>query len=99
MINNLSQLKKAINDHKEFIIVEHYRKPHLTGQRRKPGKVQTNGFYSFVPGDPDNEVSRANGGMGYMNWYGKASDWEFNGELITQSCKGHKTMTIKFIEN
>lgn len=99
-ITNLSQLKKAIEAGNEFIIITHYKKPHLTGQRRKPGKVQTNGFYSVVPGDPDNEVSRANGGMGYMNWYGSAKQWIFDGHKITQLTKqGEKIMTIQFYES
>ena len=98
MINNLSQVKKAIANGREFMIVEHFIKPHLTGQKRKPSKVQTNAFYSVVPDDPDNEVSKANGGLGYFLQYGKASDWDFNGELITVNCRGNKIMTIKFVE-
>lgn len=53
-----------------------------------------------MPGDPDNEVSRANGGMGYMNWYGSAKQWIFDGHKITQLTKqGEKIMTIQFYES
>ena len=97
MIKNLSQLKKAIGEKREFVIVEHYIKPVCTGQRRKPTTVQTNGFYSVVADDPTNEVSMANGGRGYWLAYGKAKEWEFDGELITSLIGEQKVMTIKFV--
>lgn len=46
MIKNLSQLKKAINEKKEFKIVRHYIHPDYEGQVRVPNIIQTNGFYS-----------------------------------------------------
>ena len=77
-IKNLAQMKKAINNGLGFVIVEHYIKPELTGQRRKPNVVQTNGFYSIVPGEPGNFVSKANEGKGFWFSYGKAKDWIFS---------------------
>ena len=76
-INNLSQLKKAINSGSRFEIVEHYIKPEHTGEIRKPTKAQTNGFYSVIDGDPEHPVSMANYGKGYWIEYGKASGWKF----------------------
>ena len=95
-ISNLAQFKRAINNGMEYTVVEHFVKPRLSGTRRKPTKVQTNGYYSIVPDDPDHEVSRANGGLGYMNWYGKASDWQFDGDTATQYKKGRPLQTIRF---
>lgn len=96
IIKNLAQLKRVIADRAEYTIVKHYMKPHLTGTRRVPTKIQTNGYYSVVPNEPTHEVSMANGGLGYMNWYRKASDWKFDGELITQYVKGNPIQTIRF---
>ena len=95
-INNLAQLKRAIKEGKEYIVVKHYRKPELSGTRRKPTKVQTNAYYTVVPGDPNHEVSRAKGGLGYYTRYGKASDWEFAGKFITQYINGNPIQVIMF---
>lgn len=95
-VTNLAQLKRTIESGTEYTIVEHYVKPRLSGTRRVPTKVQTNGYYSVVPNEPTHEVSMANGGLGYMNWYGKASDWKFEGDLITQYIKGNPIQTIRF---
>ena len=65
MIQNLSQLKRAINEKKRFEIVRHFKHPAFAGQIRKPNKLQTNAFYSVVDGQPEHEVSKANGGIGY----------------------------------
>lgn len=99
MINNLSQLKKAIAEGREYIVVEHFIKPERAGEKRRPTKVQTNGYYSIVPGEPESVVSRANGGLGYWNTYGKAAEWSFDGDKITQymNTKGEKLQTIMFI--
>jgi len=77
MIKNLSQFKKAINEKRAYVIIEHFVKPEFAGQVRVPTKVQTNAYYSKAPKEPESEVNTANGGLGYWNEYGKASDWEF----------------------
>lgn len=76
-IKCLADLKREIKRGTPFIILEHYIKPGYTGQKRKPNVVQTNGFYSIVPGEPNNPVSRANLDKGSWIDYGKASNWKF----------------------
>ena len=89
IVKNLSQFKKAISAGHAFKIVKHYYKPELSGQIRKPSIVQTNAFYSIVPGNPENPVSKANVGKGYYLQYGKAGDWDFTGDTIKlfDSCR------------
>lgn len=102
MINNLSQFKKAIAEHKEYIIIKHFVKPACEGQRRVPTKVQTNAYYSVIPDEPEHEVSKANGGLGYFNTYGKAKQWEFDGDLITQyrdDDHNYPIQTIRFVDD
>lgn len=92
-IKNLAQLKRAINDKKEFVILEHFIHKGLTGQRRKPNKIQTNGFYSIVPDNPECKESTCNSGLGMWFEYGKASDWEF----INGTCIRKDIWKIKFV--
>lgn len=94
IIKNLSQLKKAIKDGKRFKIVNHYRKPETIGQIRKPNVIQTNGFYSWIDGQPEHQVSRANHGKGYWLAYGKASEWKFEEGI----CKLNNVFDIMFID-
>lgn len=98
MVRNLSQLKRKINSGARFKILEHYVKPDFNGQVRKPNIVQTNGFYSIVDGEPDNAVTLANDGKGYISWYGKASDWVFTDEYCEFSYRGKKIWKIAFID-
>jgi len=76
-IKNLAQLKKAIQSGAQFVILKHYVRPEYEGQVRKPNVVQTNGFYSVIPDDPDNVISKFNNGKGSWIEYGKAGDWSF----------------------
>lgn len=76
MIHNLSQLKRAISEKQEFIIVSH-RINRFEGKKRRPSIVQTNGFYSIVPDIPEDETNKANGGKGSWCEFGKASQWKF----------------------
>lgn len=76
-ITNLSQLKKTLKPGAEFLIIEHFIRPEHTGEIRKITKAQTNGFYSVVKNDPDNRISKANGGLGSWCDYGKAANWTF----------------------
>lgn len=75
-ITNLSQLKKAIKEGKQFIIQDHNKKEYI-GQIRKPNVIQTNGFYSVIPDEPENKISLANGKRGSWLEYGKATLWDF----------------------
>ena len=80
-IKNLSQLKKAIEGRRSFVIVRHYVRPEFEGQIRQPSTIQTNGFYSVIEGDPSHPVSRFNDGKGSWFAYGKAADWIFENGL------------------
>lgn len=95
-VKNLSQFKKAISAGYAFKIVKHYIKPKLSGQIRKPNKVQTNAFYSVVYGEPNNPVSLANDGKGYYLNYGKAGDWDFTGDTIKMYAGGNPVWEITF---
>jgi len=94
-ITNLSQLKKAIDSGAHFEIVEHYIKPELTGQKRKPNVIQTNGFYSVVPDEPENIANTWNGGRGSWFAYGKASDWTFDKTGYIAAPHGHPCWKIR----
>ncbi len=98
MIKNLSQLKKAINEKKEFKIVRHYIHPDYEGQVRVPNIIQTNGFYSVEKNKPDSKVSAANNGKGIVFYYGKARDWSFEDGLCRYTVDGKKIWDIKFEE-
>ena len=80
MVRNLSQLKKTLGNHPRFEIVGHCR-PENIGQIRRVTVVNTTCFYSVVDGQPEHLVSRANGGKGFVLWWGKAPCWEFHGSL------------------
>lgn len=83
IIKNLSQLKKAMKDKKEFRILEHYLKPEYKGQIRKPNIVQTNGMYTIVPSDMECKESTCNNGKGTWIKFGMASDWKFDNGICT----------------
>lgn len=78
-IKNLAQLKRVIQEKKEFIIRAH-RHEKCLGQKRVPNIVQSNGFYSVISGQPEHEVSCANSGKGSWTDFGKATQWEFQEE-------------------
>lgn len=81
-IKTLAQLKRVVQEKKEFVIKEH-RVEGLIGQKRTPNIIQGNGFYSIVTGQPEHEVSLANAGKGSWIEYGKASQWEFQDGLCS----------------
>lgn len=81
-VKNLSQFKKAMRAGHAFKILRHYIHPEMSGQLRKPNKVQTNAVFTIVPGEPDNPVSLANDGRGCYLEYGKAGNWDFTGNTI-----------------
>lgn len=95
-IKKLSQLKKAINNGRTFIIKKHYIKPEFTGQRRKPSVIQTNGFYSIIPDNCDSQVNTFNNCKGSWIAYGKASDWKFENGLCKQYCREKEIWEIEF---
>ena len=88
-IRNLSQLKKAFADGHEFKIIEHFNRPECNGQIRQITKLQTNGFYSVVKGEPGNRWSMANDGKGAWCEFGKTANW-----LFTEKANGVFTCTL-----
>lgn len=98
MINNHSQMKKAIASGRKFVILWNKYHEDFAGQIRVPNKVQTNAVYSVVDGDPDHKVSRYNGGLGSYMPYGKASEWSFNnGECTWHNRNGEAIFAFRFI--
>lgn len=95
-IKNLAQLKRAINNGQCFVIQKHHIKPDYTGQIRKPNKIQTNGFYSIVVNEPENEVTKANAGKGSWFAYGKAKDWIFENGICKCIRNDRKIWDIAF---
>ena len=71
-IKNLNQLKKAMQCRPKFEIVGHCR-PECIGQIRRVTLANTQGFYSGMEGQPEHEISRGNGGLGCVLWWGKAA--------------------------
>ena len=76
MINNLSQLKKALIVGAEFEIVAHCR-PECVGSTRRINYVNTIGFYSVIPDEPNCKVSLANYGKGSFLGWSRAGFWKF----------------------
>ena len=81
-IKNLAQLKRVIQEKREFIIRVH-RQEKFLGQKRIPNVVQSNGFYSVISGQPEHEGSFANYGKGSWIDFGKATQWEFQEETCS----------------
>ena len=96
MIKNLSQLKKALVPGADFEVIDHWR-PKYIGQRRKVNIANTQGIYSIIPEDPKSKVTTANCGRGTWLAWGKASDWEFDGDTATRydSYGAEKHINIK----
>ena len=95
-IRNLAQLKRVVQEKKEFVIKEH-RIEGFIGQKRTPNIVQSNGFYSIVAGQPEHEVSLANAGKGSRAEYGKASQWEFQNGLCSMYLPGKEHLPQNLI--
>jgi hypothetical protein len=95
-IKSLADVKRAINEGRCFTIVKHHLHPEMSGQRRKANVIQTNGFYSVIPDEPNHLVSLANNGKGYWIDYGKASEWKFENGICKQSFRGREIWEIEF---
>lgn len=96
-MKNLSQLKKALVKGAKFTIVEHFIKPDWTGQKRIVKNVQTNGIYSGIDGDPEDELSNLNYGKGIWLSFDKATNWLFgsDGTATFTNIRGVKCFTLK----
>lgn len=82
MIQNLSQLKKALKQGSRFEITEHFR-PECVGQIREITMTNSVGFYSKDAVDPENKINLANDGRGSILWWEKASHWNFQSGLCS----------------
>ena len=101
MVTNLSQLKKYLTrEGAKFTIVEHHIKPQWTGQKRVVKTTQTNGIYSAIDGEPDNELSNLNYGKGIWMPFDKAANWTFNsdGTITNVNIRGVKAFTLKLTD-
>ena len=97
IIKNLAQLKREIGWH-NFEVVNHYVFPERSGEVRFVSKMQTNGMYSHILRNGDKSSNDFNGGRGLWCSFGKAKDWQFDGELCTLSFGGHPVWTIRLLD-
>ena len=89
MVRNLNQLKRELRCGTRFEIIGHCRTEYI-GQLRRVTLANTACFYSVVDGQPEHLVSRANGGKGFVLWWGKASCWEFRNGVCFQYGNGQE---------
>lgn len=103
MIKNLAQLKRTLNDFPKLEIVGHCR-PECVGQIRRVTMANTRGFYSVVDGQPDHRISRGNGGMGSVLWWGKSVSWDFTDGICSvyehdaEHTQGHLIMAFRVLD-
>ena len=81
-IKNLADLKRHIQPGTEIYVRSHSVHPDLEGLTRVVTRVQTNGFYSVIKGQPNNKWSTCNYGKGIRQDYEPASFYRFNGSTI-----------------
>ena len=82
-IKNLSQLKRALNDHHKFQIIEHKNRPEWIGDIREVNIMQTNAMYTYSVKGQFKGINSLNHGMGSRLDFGKAKDWTFTSGLCT----------------
>ena len=76
-VQNVSQLKKALQVGAEYRVVSHRIHPEYVGHIRVVNKVQTNCVYSKIKDQPDHEYSLFNHGLGVRTDFEKLSCYEF----------------------
>ena len=76
-VKNFTDLKRKLGAGIPFEIVDHGIKPQYNGQRRVVQKMQTNGMYTGIYGDPDDELSKCNYGKGSWIAFENAHCFEF----------------------
>ena len=76
-VQNVSQLKKALQVGAEYRIVSHRVHPEYVGLIRVVNKVQTNCVYSKIKDQPDHIYSVINHGLGVRSDFLKNSHYEF----------------------
>lgn len=82
MINNLNQLKKALQPGAKFTFLSHWREDSI-GAVRVVNKVNSVAVYSYDANNPDSPINRANGGDGYELRFWNANRWTFNNGIAT----------------
>ena len=84
-MKTLSEFKRYIASGGTYEVLEHDVWNECVGEIRKATRVQNNGFYAkAINRDINCRTNKANGGIGIMNWYGKASEYQFNGDILTR---------------
>lgn len=79
-IKNIAGLKRALQVGVVIKTINH-QKPELVGSLRQVTKVQTNGVYTVILGQPEHKWSKCNGGLGSWMGYSKPKNYVF-GETI-----------------
>jgi hypothetical protein len=82
-INSLSQLKKALVKGATFQVVKHGLHPEWAEQIRVVNVVQSNCVYTQILNQPDQPVSKVNGGRGTRMDFSAAVNYRFEGDLIS----------------
>lgn len=90
MIKNLNQLKRALWPGIRLEILDHCR-PQCIGQLREVTLVNTQGFYTKVLNQPDNQINAGNNGRGSMLWLGPAKTWAFENGICSSYQYGDNT--------
>jgi hypothetical protein len=81
-IKSLADLKRRIKLGTELVTTLHQYHPDIVGLSRVVTKVQTNGFYSKIKGQPEHKWSICNHGVGFWSPYNKAGAYRFDGSKI-----------------
>ena len=77
-----SDMMRNISVGTEIVATAHAYHPDLIGLTRVVTKVQTDGFYSIIKGQPEHKWSTCNHGKGFFTPYSKASFYRFNGGTV-----------------
>ena len=77
-----ADLMRHISVGTEIVATAHAYHPDLIGLIRVVTKVQTDGFYSKIKGQPLHKWSTCNHGKGFFTPYSKASFYRFNGGTV-----------------
>lgn|GEM_PF-206859 len=78
-IGSLAELKRHIKPGTEIMATYHSKHPDIVGLVREVTKVQTNGFYSVIKGQPGHRFSQ---GPGFRSGFQKAGEYIFDGTTI-----------------
>ena len=94
-VQNLSQLKKALQIGAEYRMIAHRIHPEYIGFVRVVNKVQTNCVYSKIKDQPEHKYSQYKGGLGIRMDFLKTSHNEI-GDTVKVYCKSNDKTTQDF---